>query len=202
MKKKRDITKIKYLFLLLPLLISLSSCDSSQLGDQLGNGIEEKLLPNIWAFLVQLIAFVLLLIAVIFLAYKPVKKFLEKRSEMLEEEVKTTHENRKISEEKRVEMISNLANAKAEATKIINDATKEATIAKDKILSDANDERRQLKEKTMNEISLEKEKAMKELKDQIVDVAFEASSKILEREVNSLDNKKIVDNFVEDLNKN
>ena len=202
MKKKRDITKIKYLFLLLPLLISLSSCDSSQLGDQLGNGIEEKLLPNIWAFLVQLIAFVLLLIAVIFLAYKPVKKFLEKRSEMLEEEVKTTHENRKISEEKRVEMISNLANAKAEATKIINDATKEATIAKDKIISDANDERRQLKEKTMNEISLEKEKAMKELKDQIVDVAFEASSKILEREVNSLDNKKIVDNFVEDLNKN
>lgn len=202
MKKKRDITKIKYLFLLLPLLISLSSCDSSQLGNQLGNGIEEKLLPNIWAFLVQLIAFVLLLIAVIFLAYKPVKKFLEKRSEMLEEEVKTTHENRKISEEKRVEMISNLANAKAEATKIINDATKEATIAKDKILSDANDERRQLKEKTMNEISLEKEKAMKELKDQIVDVAFEASSKILEREVNSLDNKKIVDNFVEDLNKN
>ena len=202
MKKKRDITKIKYLFLLLPLLISLSSCDSSQLGDQLGNGIEEKLLPNIWAFLVQLIAFVLLLITVIFLAYKPVKKFLEKRSEMLEEEVKTTHENRKISEEKRVEMISNLANAKAEATKIINEATKEATIAKDKILSDANDERRQLKEKTMNEISLEKEKAMKELKDQIVDVAFEASSKILEREVNSLDNKKIVDNFVEDLNKN
>ena len=99
-------------------------------------------------------------------------------------------------------MISNLANAKAEATKIINDATKEATIAKDKILSDANDERRQLKEKTMNEISLEKEKAMKELKDQIVDVAFEASSKILEREVNNLDNKKIVDNFVEDLNKN
>ena len=84
----------------------------------------------------------------------------------------------------------------------INEATKEATIAKDKILSDANDERRQLKEKTMNEISLEKEKAMKELKDQIVDVAFEASSKILEREVNSLDNKKIVDNFVEDLNKN
>ena len=202
MKKKRDITKIKYLFLLLPLLISLSSCDSSQLGDQLGNGIEEKLLPNIWAFLVQLIAFVLLLIAVIFLAYKPVKKFLEKRSEMLEEEVKTTHENRKISEEKRVEMISNLANAKAEATKIINEATKEATIAKDKILSDANDERRQLKEKTMNEISLEKEKAMKEHKDQIVDVAFEASSKILEREVKSLDNKKIVDNFVEDLNKN
>ena len=67
MKKKRDITKIKYLFLLLPLLISLSSCDSSQLGDQLGNGIEEKLLPNIWAFLVQLIAFVLLLIAVIFI---------------------------------------------------------------------------------------------------------------------------------------
>ena len=202
MKKKRDIIKIKYLFLLLPLLISLSSCDSSQLGDQLGNGIEEKLLPNIWAFLVQLIAFVLLLIAVIFLAYKPVKKFLEKRSEMLEEEVKTTHENRQISEEKRREMISNLANAKAVATKIINDATKEATIAKDKILSDANDERRQLKEKTMNEISLEKEKAMKELKDQIVDVAFEASSKILEREVNSLDNKKIVDNFVDDLNKN
>ena len=202
MKKKRDIIKIKYLFLLLPLLISLSSCDSSQLGDQLGNGIEEKLLPNIWAFLVQLIAFVLLLIAVIFLAYKPVKKFLEKRSEMLEEEVKTTLENMQISEEKRREMISNLANAKAEATKIINDATKEATIAKDKILSDANDERRQLKEKTMNEISLEKEKAMKELKDQIVDVAFEASSKILEREVNSLDNKKIVDNFVEDLNKN
>ena len=42
---------------------------------------------------------------------------------------------------------------------------------------------------------------MSDLSDQIVDVALSASSKILEREVNEEDNKKIVDSFVKDLKK-
>lgn len=201
MKKKRDIRKIKYLFLILPLTLLLSSCDSDALGNELSFSIEAKLLPNIWAFLIQLIAFILLAVAVIFLAYKPVKKFLEKRSEMLDEEVKKTHENNKLAEEKHLEMVTELANAKAKASSIIFEAQKEANSLRDNILSEANEERRALKEKTLNEISLEKEKAMKELKDQIVDVAFVASSKILEREVNEEDNKRIVDNFVDEIKK-
>ena len=47
----------------------------------------DKLIPNFWSFLIQLLALVVLIIATIFLAYKPVKKMLAKRQNCIEENI-------------------------------------------------------------------------------------------------------------------
>ena len=53
----------------------------------------------------------------------------------------------------------------------------------------------------MDDIKKAKEEAKIALQKEIVDVALDASSKILEREVKADDNEKIVEDFVKDLEK-
>ena len=58
--------------------VSLTGCDVS-IGD-----ITEKLFPNPWDALAVFLAFVVLLIAVFYFAYKPVKKLLKERGDYVE----------------------------------------------------------------------------------------------------------------------
>ena len=50
-----------------------------------------------------------------------------------------------------------------------------------------------------HEIEQEIEKSKDEIHSQIVDVAFDASKKVLSREVNQKDNEKLINEFISDL---
>ena len=65
------------LFLLLSCVTLLTSCDT--VGDEIGSTIKDNLFPNIWATLAQIVATVLLFGAIFIFAYKPAKKYLNKR---------------------------------------------------------------------------------------------------------------------------
>ena len=70
---------------------------------------------------------------------------------------------------------------------------------KENILKEANQEANKVKTNAYKAIEEEKSKAKQEIKEDIVDVAFTMTSKLLEREVRDEDNKKIVDDFVKEL---
>ena len=190
----------KKLFLLsLVSLFVLTSCDTDQFGKELADNIEAKLIPNLWAFLVQLIALFIMIFIVVKFAYKPVAKFLAARRELLKNEVEDTH---RLNEEAKANLSSSeaeLADTRRKADEIINEATLEATKTKNEILEKANEEAFETRNKALQDIERAKSKATKEVRDEIVDVAFNASEKILEREVNSKDNTKIVDDFIKDI---
>ena len=201
MKKGRKLAK--FLVIALPTLALLTSCteeDIQVLRDNL-NSIGDKIIPNIWAFLVQLLALVVMIVLVIILAYKPVHKFLAARKEYLNNQVKETarlnEESKKYNEESKLQ----INEAKNQANMIVKEAVDKANERSTEIISEAQKEAADIKEKSLEEIAKAKEQAMSDLSDQIVDVALSASSKILEREVNEEDNKKIVDSFVKDLKK-
>lgn len=48
-----------------------------------GEDFVNKVFPNIWAFLVQLFAFIIMSLIVIKFAYKPVSNFLKKEKNLL-----------------------------------------------------------------------------------------------------------------------
>ena len=198
MKKKGKY--LRYILVLFPVLF-LSSCNMDSLGDDLSSSIEAKLIPNIWAFLVQFIAFIILILIVIKFAYKPVKKYLDKRSELLTSEREDAKNMKEKAQENLLESDKKLAEVRQNATNIINDAKTKALNERENILQNANEEARKIKENAFKSIEEEKLKAKSELKEEIVDVAFSATSKLLEREVNDKDNKKIVDDFIKDLDK-
>lgn len=189
----------KSLILFLPLALVLTSCNTDDLGNDLSNQIEAKLFPNIWAFLVQFIAFIIVALLVIKLGYKPVRKYLDKRRELLDNEVNEAKKLNADAKENFLKSEKTLADTKKGATSIIEDAKKEANAKKEEILNEAFFEASKTKEKALLDIEKAKESAKKQLQDEIINVALDASSKILKREVNEKDNKRIINQFVDDL---
>lgn len=196
-KKKKGLLKI---LLLLPLSLFLSSCDLSEYFN-ISDSVADKIFPNVWDFLVQFIAFIIMIILIFIFAYKPIKKYIEKRQELMDKEVKDTFKNKKESEENLLNSKKEVALAHQKASKIIEDSIKEANEEKDKILVSANLEATKKIEEANVQIERNQKEAEKELKNEISDVAIKMSSKILEREVNDSDNKKIIDDFVKNSSK-
>ena len=196
MKKKG---KIKYLLTIFPVLFLLTSCSTDELGNSLSDSIEAKLIPNIWAFLVQLLAFIVLIIVVTKFAYKPVRKYLDKRSQILNDERIEAEELKQKAKENFYESEKKLAEVRDNASKIIDEAREKGKSERETILKEANLEAQKVKANAYKTIEEEKSKAQKEIKEDIVDVAFSMTSKLLEREVNTKDNEKLVDDFVKDL---
>lgn len=164
--------------------------------------ISAKISFNLWSFLVQFIAFLILVVAVFFLAYKPVKKFLKKRNEYVKNNIDTSRKNELASEEKLKAAEASLTSSYKEAKKIIAHAKEDAEQERALIINKAKEEARFEKIKASEEIQAEIRKSQDQIHKEMVDIALLASEKILEREVSSKDNQKRVDSFIKDIQNN
>lgn len=164
-----------------------------------GNDFVNKVFPNIWSFLVQLIAFIIMSIIVIKFAYKPVHNYLKKREEFIRNNLSSAQEKKALADKLNLEAENNLNNSRKEALGIIEEACNEAEKTKQKLLDETKREISSKKIEFEQELLLEKKKTLKEIQDEVVDLALNASSKLLSREVDSNDNKKLLDDFINDL---
>lgn len=194
--KKRIFKNISIFGIILFSLSFLTSCQPIE-----GEQIIEKLFPNVWALIAQLISFLILVIGMIFLVYKPVKKYLTKRREILDNEVKETEENKNKALNNVLTSEKEIASSKQKAKTIINNAEISASKKHDEIIENAKIEAKDIIKDANIAADKIKEDAKLELKNQIVDTALNASKKVLEREVSEKDNEKIIEDFVSQLDK-
>lgn len=194
--KKRIFKNISIFGIILFSLSFLTSCQPIE-----GEQIIEKLFPNVWALIAQLISFLILVIGMIFLVYKPVKKYLTKRREILDNEVKETEENKNKALNNVLTSEKEIASSKQKAKTIINNAEISASKKRDEIIENAKIEAKDIIKDANIAADKIKEDAKLELKNQIVDTALKASKKVLEREVSEKDNEKIIDDFISQLDK-
>ena len=185
------------ILLLLSSLTLLTGCDD--VGENIGNTIKENLFGNIYAMLAQIVATVVLLVLIIVFAYKPAKKFLDKRRELLNNEVKETKE-KNIEADKNLSVSKeSIIASKIKAQEIIEKAEADANIRRDEIIAETEQETKKMISDAQNVIKKQQEQALNEIKDVVVGVALDASSRILEREVSEQDNQKIIDDFVNEV---
>ena len=164
-----------------------------------GDDFMQKIIPNIWAFLVQFLAFMVLLLVIFLLAYKPVKKILRARQEHIETEIREAEQRNIDAEAYALEARSSVLEAKKEANIIIDNARQEAINQQNLIIEETNKEIAQMKLDAEADIAQSRIDAEEEIRKQIVSVALDASSHLLGREVNSEDNAKLINEFVENL---
>ncbi len=179
------------------LLKSISLNGGLELPD--GEEFVSKVFPNIWAFLVQFIAFILMMLIVIKFAYKPVSRFLNKRREYIAENLREAGEKNAKAEANVLDSMEQLNRAKKEAVEMIGEAEKTAQKERELLMQKTQEDIRKRREQAQKEIEREEEKAVKRIHDEVVDLAYETSRSILQREVSSEDDKKLVDDFVSDL---
>ena len=159
----------------------------------------DKLFPNPWDALAVFLAFVILLIVVFYFAYKPVKKLIQKRAEYVDGKLRHAEQSEKEALEKVEEAKSNIKKSQQEALVIVEQAKVDAEKERQRIKKQAKEEADQEVIRAKQEIEQEIEKSKDEIHSQIVDVAFDASKKVLSREVNQKDNEKLINQFIDDL---
>ena len=171
----------------------------SNIGEVIGT-IGQKLIPNLLSFVVQFLSFLVLLIVVFVLAYKPVKKILAKRADYVENEIKEARENNLQAQKNVDEAKEMVAQSKVQASEIIKNAEKQGQEKYDAIILQAKSDVEEMKVGAQEDIERAKEEAIKDIHDEMVKVALSASEEILKREVDTKDNKRLAEDFINRLN--
>ena len=171
----------------------------SNIGEVIGT-IGQKLIPNLLSFVVQFLSFLVLLIVVFVLAYKPVKKILAKRADYVENEIKEARENNLKAQKNVDEAKEMVAQSKVQASEIIKNAEKQGQEKYDAIILQAKSDVEEMKVGAQEDIERAKEEAIKDIHDEMVKVALSASEEILKREVDNKDNKRLAEDFINRLN--
>ncbi len=166
---------------------------------ELFNGFLDKLIPSFWSFLVQFLALVVLIVVFLIFGYKPVKKMLNKRQDHIEENIKEAEENNQISQKNIAESEQLILNSKKEANQIITEAKDKAIIESNQIVLDAEEEVKVMKRRAEEEIKQKEADSLDAIHQEMVNVALDASSELLKRNITSDDNKKLVRDFIDDL---
>ena len=89
-----------------------------------------------------------------------------------------------------------LANARTEAAQIVQSAQKEAQVIADETVREAQEQAAGIRRKAEADIAQEKKKAINEVKDEIGGLAMDIAGKVVEKEINEADHKKLIDEFI------
>ena len=95
-----------------------------------------------------------------------------------------------------------LREAEQTAHQIRKEAKEEAERIRTERIAKAKDEAEQIIEQAKSDIKQEKQSALIELRQEVARLAIESASLIIEAELDEKKNKKLVDNYIDDLSKN
>ena len=179
--------------------VFLTSCEGTPMTSE---DFLKKLFPNPWEALFTFLAFVVLLIIVFFVAYKPVKKILNERKAYEKEKLESASKLETEAKNKLQAAESSIKESRKEAISIIDKAKEDASIQAQIIIDNAHKQIENEKQLAKDDILREIEHSQDEIHNEIVNVAIEASSKVLGRTINEQDNKELIDQLVKELQEN
>ena len=93
----------------------------------------------------------------------------------------------------------NMAESKAKADDILMNAQRSASMRSEEIISQAQQQAAQIKSKASSDIEMEKKKAINDAKNEISGLAMAIAGKVVERELNTADQEKLIDRFIDEL---
>ena len=173
----------------------------TDIGKTIEDYIKANLIPSWVSFVVQFSALVIMVIVILLVAYKPVKKLLAKRADYVESNIRDSEKAKAEAEQNASQSQETLIASKKEAAEIVAQAKVLADNNQKAAIEQTQLEINQMKQLAEEDIERSKEEAKEDIRREIVSVALAASEEVLKREVNEKDNKKVVEEFIEDLDK-
>ena len=165
-----------------------------------GNGGLLDVVPGLMIWTV--VTFVFLLLILKKLAWKPILTSLSEREEFIKDSLEKAEKARSEAEVLLEENKKNLAKAEEEAQKVITQGREYSEKLKAQALEESKAEAKKMIEDATLEIERKNQEAFSKLKDQIVDIAVGASEKIIRENLDKDKQKNIVDKYIDDLQKN
>lgn len=148
---------------------------------------------NLLWTIVNLIVFYLLMR---FFLIKPIKKTLQARKELIDNQFKEAEDTVNAANEKMADYEDKIKNVNTEAKGIISDARDKAKVEYNKILDKANNDATRLKQDAQKQIELDTENARRDVKEELAKLAMEAAQKVVGESVSAKTDAEIYDKFL------
>jgi len=149
--------------------------------------------------IVQIGAFILLLIVFKLFLFKPVLDILDARRYEIESEYKDAESFRREAEELKATYEQRLSAIEDEARTRIAEALKEGQAMRDEILADTRAQSELILSRAQEEIQRERDKVVYELRKHVADLAVEAAGKLIEEHLDDEKHRKLVAQFIDEL---
>lgn len=155
-----------------------------------------------WKLLIaQLVNFFLVLGVLWRFALKPLQKIMADRSQEIQNSLVQAKEIEQKLKETDQNKINTLLQAKKDAQAIIDQTNKEAEILREKKVSELRLEMEKIVDQTKTSLANEKEQMIREVKSEVADLVIAVSSKLLEKNIDNENNKKLIASTVEHVGK-
>lgn len=156
----------------------------------------ELIIPNTTEMWINVVAFIVLFIFMAKFAFPPITKMLDERADKIRESLEKAEETRMEAERLLEEYKAQMAEARAEATKIIEQGRKVAESMRAEILAKAKEEAEAEKAKAIAAIEAEREAAMAEIKKQVADLSVAVAAKIIGSSITRADHEALIDKYL------
>jgi F-type H+-transporting ATPase subunit b len=156
-------------------------------------GLEPKVL------IVQVVAFLILFFILKKFLFTRITQHLESRRDEIRSAYETIAQKKQEVEGLAREYKGKLDQIEQEAYNRIQQAVKEGTAIKNEIIAEAHTQAQKELEKAKGEIAREKQKAIIELRSQVINLSLAAAEKVIEVSVDRQVHTKLVEDFLKDV---
>jgi len=147
---------------------------------------------NLIEVLIHLLNLTILIIAVRFLLYKPIKKFIDNREKQYDDQDKESERKRAEAAELKEQYEKLLSDSRKDAARINEEVQASAQSAAVEIVSAAKEKAGVMLKKAEEEAKRGREEEIQKIKQAVPSLAVSIASEILEREVNEEDNDAVI----------
>jgi F-type H+-transporting ATPase subunit b len=166
-----------------------------------GEGESIELLPDTAELIWGAVGFFLLMLLMFKFVFPKVNQTLEDRSAAIQGKMEEADSKLAEAERAKVDFEANIADARGEANRIVEQAKQDAEALRADIIARAEDEAAQLLEKARTDVAGERERLLQELRAQVGIMSVELASRIVERELDVTTHQALVDDYIQDLSR-
>ncbi len=135
----------------------------------------------------QTVNFLILVFLLQRFLYKPVRKFLDDRTAIIENQLKSAKDQQEAAENMRLDFEAKLVEGKTQAKEYLEQAMRRSEQMHEELVEKAKQEAATIQKRSLEELAREKEKVRYELKEDVIQLSFAIASKIMKE---SLDQQK------------
>jgi len=162
---------------------------------------EEEHSSGLIDFLWKTANFIILFGGLTYLLYKPIRRFLEKRTQDIQSSLKEAEDSRKDAEQKLKEIETRLAGLEKEIEKIMKEAESEGQRGKEEILKRAQQETERIKYFAKQEIDAIIRSRIRELREYSAALATALAEERIKRKMSPELQSQLIDRSIERLDK-
>lgn len=154
---------------------------------------------KLWLY--QVINFIIMTAILGYIFNKFIRPFIHKRAEGIKKSFEEIEKGKLDIEQLKKDYQSQLNHIKEKSREEINRAVIEGNQLREGIITKADKEAMDIVEKAKHEIEQEKNRALSEVRNSVVSLSLSAARYLIKKEIDETSNKKLVENFIDDLQK-